>query len=232
MTDTPSLEIPAQLRELAEKNVEQARAAYGQFMDFFTQTISAWPKTPANPMTSGFGAVQRRAIAFATENAESAFAVAIEFAAAKDIKDVLTVQSRYAQTQLQSFARQAQELGKLMTDTMRAAQGVIPSYDADGLHGVDVQASAREASETEENQASAKGKSHRPAALGRKSGLGESSVAPELFDLCRGQPGDVLSRKVFDADFGRLCLGVLELRLRDPLNRWGVGLALYRGPAW
>ena len=88
------------------------------------------------------------------------------------------------------------------------------------------------ASETEENHASAKGKSHRPAALGRKSGLGESSVAPELFDLCRGQAGDVLSRKVFNADFGRLCLGVLELRLRDPLNRWGVGLALYRGPAW
>ena len=63
-------------------------------------------------------------------------------------------------------------------------------------------------------------------------GLGESSVAPELFDLCRGQAGDVLSGKVFNADFGRLRLGVLELRLRDPLNRWGVGLALYRGPAW
>ena len=91
-------------------------------MDFVTQTISAWPKPPANAMTSGFGAVQQRAIAFATENAESAFAVARELAAAKDIKDVLTLQSRYAQTQLQSFARQAQELGKLMTDTMRDLQ--------------------------------------------------------------------------------------------------------------
>ena len=59
-----------------------------------------------------------RAIAFATENAE----VAREFAAAKDMKDVLTLQSRYAQTQLQSFACQAQELGKLMTDTMRDLQ--------------------------------------------------------------------------------------------------------------
>ena len=49
-----------------------------------------------------------------------------------------------------------------------------------------------------------------------------NSVAPELFDLRRGQAGDVLSRKVFNADFGRLRLGrVLELRLRDPLNRWG-----------
>ena len=48
--------------------------------------------------------------------------MAREFAAAKDMKDVLTLQSRYAQTQLQSFACQAQELGKLMTDTMRDLQ--------------------------------------------------------------------------------------------------------------
>jgi phasin len=122
MPDTPSFEIPPQLRELAEKNVEQARAAYGQFMDFLTQTISAWPKTPANAMTSGFGAVQQRAIAFANENAESAFTLVRELAAAKDIKDVLALQSRYAQTQLQSFAHQAQDLGKLMTDAMRDLQ--------------------------------------------------------------------------------------------------------------
>ncbi len=205
MTDTPSFEIPAQLRELAEKNVEQARAAYGQFMDFLTQTISAWPKTPANAMTSGFGAVQQRAIAFATENAESAFAVAREFAAAKDIKDVLTLQSRYAQTQLQSFARQAQELGKLMTDAMRDLQ--------------------------------TKGQSRETLPMACtawmcKPGLGGSSVAPELFDLCWGQAGDVLSGKIFNADFFCLRLGVLELRLRDPLYRWCAGLALYRRPAW
>jgi hypothetical protein len=30
-------EIPQQLRELAERNVEQARAAYGQFMDAIAQ---------------------------------------------------------------------------------------------------------------------------------------------------------------------------------------------------
>ena len=44
----------------------------------------------------GFGAVQQRAIAFATENAE----VASEIAPPKDVKDVLTLQSQYAQTQL------------------------------------------------------------------------------------------------------------------------------------
>ena len=33
MADAPQFEFPAQMRELAEKNVAQARAACGQFMD-------------------------------------------------------------------------------------------------------------------------------------------------------------------------------------------------------
>jgi hypothetical protein len=33
---------------------------------------------------------------------------------------VLSLQSRYAQTQVQSYARQAQELGRLMADAMQS----------------------------------------------------------------------------------------------------------------
>ena len=42
MPEKQIFEIPQQLRELAQKNVEQARAAYGQFMDAMTQAMSAW----------------------------------------------------------------------------------------------------------------------------------------------------------------------------------------------
>jgi hypothetical protein len=118
MTDKPPFEIPSQLRELAEKNVEQARLAYGQFMDFLTQAMNAWSKTSSNASTSGFKAVQEKAIGFAKENADGYFALARELAAAKDIQEVLTLQSRYAQTQLQSFAVQAQALGQLMTNAI------------------------------------------------------------------------------------------------------------------
>lgn len=34
MADNPPFEIPAELHALAERNVQQARAAYGLFMDF------------------------------------------------------------------------------------------------------------------------------------------------------------------------------------------------------
>ncbi len=121
MAEKPSFEIPPELRDFAEKNVEQARVAYGQFMDFLANAMSAWAGAGNIEMT-GFKAVQEKAIAFAKENAERSFALASELARAKDIQEVLTLQSRYAQTQMQTFGIQAQQLSWLMADAMRDLQ--------------------------------------------------------------------------------------------------------------
>ena len=122
MVEQQEFQIPQQLRELAEKSVEQARSAYGQFMDAMTQAMSAWLSAPTAAMTSGFKAVQERAIQFAKENAEAGFALASELAKAKDLQDVLRLQSNFAQTQMQSYARQAQELGRLMAEATRSSK--------------------------------------------------------------------------------------------------------------
>lgn len=122
MTQNP-FEIPQQMRDLAEKNVDQARAAYGQFMDAMTQAMTFWSKSlPANEVSSGFRAVQDRATKFAKQNAEAAFGLASDLASAKDIQEVLAHQSRFAQSQMQSYALQAQELGRLVADAMQSMQ--------------------------------------------------------------------------------------------------------------
>jgi hypothetical protein len=89
MPEKQTFEIPPQLRELAEKNIEQARTAYGQLMDGMTQAMSAWLSVPSEAMTSGFKAVQEQAIQFAKENAEACFALASDLTKAKDLQDVL-----------------------------------------------------------------------------------------------------------------------------------------------
>ena len=122
MADTPSFEIPPELRDLAEKNVEQARAAYGQFMDFLTQAMGAWANTPGATEFGGFKAVQEKAVGFAKENAERSFALASDIARAKDVQEVVTLQSRYVQTQMQTFGIQAQQISWLMADALRAMQ--------------------------------------------------------------------------------------------------------------
>ncbi len=122
MSQNP-FEIPQQMRDLAEKNVDQARAAYGQFMDAMTQAMTFWTKSlPANDMSSGFRAVQDRASKFAKQNAEAAFALASDLAGAKDIQEILAHQSRFAQSQMQAYALQAQELGRLVADAMQNLQ--------------------------------------------------------------------------------------------------------------
>jgi phasin len=124
MAQNQPFEIPQQLRELAERNVDQARTAYGQFMDAMVQASSMWMSAlPANDMTSGFKVVQERAIRFAKQNAESGFALSSELASAKNVQDILAIQSRYAQSQMQTYALQAQELGRLMVE---AAQHMQP----------------------------------------------------------------------------------------------------------
>jgi phasin len=120
-TEKQTFEIPQQLRELAEKNVEQARTAYGQFMDAMAQAVSAWSSASSDTVTSGFKAAQERAIQFAKENAEAGFALANELTKAKDLQDLLRLQSSFAQKQMQSYARQAQELGRLMAEATRSA---------------------------------------------------------------------------------------------------------------
>jgi hypothetical protein len=123
MVEKQSFEIPQQLRELAERNIEQARTAYGQFMDAMTQAMGLWTTAlPSNEVTSGFKAVQDRAVRFAKQNAEACFAMASELANAKDIQDVLAIQSRYAQTQMHTYSIQAQELARLMAEAAQTMQ--------------------------------------------------------------------------------------------------------------
>ena len=102
MPEKQIFEIPQQLREIAEKNIEQARTAYGQLMDAMTQAMSGWISAPSEAMTSGFKAVQERAIQFAKENAEDGFMLANELTKAKDLQGVIRF-------------RQAQELGRVVS---------------------------------------------------------------------------------------------------------------------
>jgi len=124
MAQNQPFEMPPQLRELAEKNIEQARAAYAHFMEAMTQAVSALSNTPSNASASGFRDVQELAIRFAKENAEAGFKLASELANAKDVQGIIALQSHYAQTQVMAYGHQAQELGRLMAD---AVQSMKPS---------------------------------------------------------------------------------------------------------
>jgi phasin len=126
MAENKPFEIPPQVRELAEKNIDQARKFYDQWMEGISQVMDMWSSTSAGEMVPGFDNLRERAIKFAKDNAEAAFAQAEKLAQAKDVQDLMTLQSHYAQAQMRSYATQAQELGRLMTTAMQNMQSPKP----------------------------------------------------------------------------------------------------------
>jgi phasin len=121
MTDKPAMEIPAAMREMAERNVEQARSAYTQFMDMARQAQDMVAKSSDAMATSG-KEVQARALRYAQENMDASFAFASDLARSRDLKEFLEIQQRYAQKQAMTYTQQAHELDRLMADAAQMAQ--------------------------------------------------------------------------------------------------------------
>jgi hypothetical protein len=77
-------EIPEELRQLAEDNVERARKLYLQFMEGVSQAMGVWSTTPSNTASPAFNEVRERAVKITQENADAAFKLAKDVANAKD----------------------------------------------------------------------------------------------------------------------------------------------------
>ena len=121
MSQNP-FEMPKAIRDMVDKNLEQSQAAVRQFSDAMTQAMSLWTKSmPAMGPAAGFQSVQDRAVAFAKQNAEAAMKHAGDLAKVKSPNDILMLQTQFAQSQMQMYAQQTQELGRL---TAEAIQGM------------------------------------------------------------------------------------------------------------
>ena len=121
MYDKPQFEIPEGVRELAERNVEQARSAYSQFMDMARKAQDAVTKSQG-AMAAGALDIQSKALSYAEQNINASFNFAADLARARDLKEYLEIQTRYAQKQMQDYAKQAQDLGRMMTDAAQKAK--------------------------------------------------------------------------------------------------------------
>ena len=122
MADIPNMEIPDAVRQMTERNVEQARNAYSQMIEMARKAQDMVSRS-SGAMTEAALEVQAKAMRFTEENIEANFKLAGELARARDMKDYFEIQSRHAQRQMQTYADQAQELGRLMTEAAQRAQG-------------------------------------------------------------------------------------------------------------
>jgi phasin len=109
--------IPDQLRRLWESNLEQARLAYGQFVDMIARANALLTGVmPTSEAASGYEEIQQRTVQFAKQNADAYFSFVDDLTKANDLQEAFTIQNRYVQTQMQLFTVQAQELGRLIAE--------------------------------------------------------------------------------------------------------------------
>jgi len=124
MVQSQRFEIPQELRQLAEENVERARQLYLRFMENVEQAMAVWSAPASDMIAPGFGEVRERAAELAKQNAEAAFKLATDVANAKDLQELLTLQSHYVQSQMRWYANQTEEFGQLMATAFRHMQSV------------------------------------------------------------------------------------------------------------
>ena len=115
MPQDQKFEVPQELRHLAEENVERARLLYLQFIDGVAQAMTTWSSASSNAIAPGFREVQERAVKLANENTNNAFKLAKDVAQAKDLHELIDLQTRYVQSQMKWYADQTQEFRRLMT---------------------------------------------------------------------------------------------------------------------
>ena len=77
---------------------------------------------PSIPMVAGFQGVQDRAVEIAKKNAASAVALVEKIAKAQNFQEILTLETRFAQEQMQACATQLQELQRLIGETLQKLQ--------------------------------------------------------------------------------------------------------------
>jgi phasin len=106
-----NFEIPAEMRALAEKSVEQARQAFETFMSAATQAASTADKQVQGAQ-AGAKEVGALAVRFAERNLATSFEFAQQLVRAKDTQEVMALHAEYVKRQIAALSDQAKELSK------------------------------------------------------------------------------------------------------------------------
>ncbi len=110
-TPNPNFEIPAEMRAMAEKGVEQAKVAFDTFVSAAQQAVNTAENQAATART-GAKEMSELAMRYAERNITSSFEFAQKLIHAKDPQDLTALHSEFVKNQIAALTEQAQEFSK------------------------------------------------------------------------------------------------------------------------
>ncbi|MGH6865320.1 MAG: phasin [Methyloceanibacter sp.] len=106
--------VPESVRALAEKTVNQTREAYERGKDALEEAIDALERS-FDAAGQGAAAYNRKLIDISQRNLNSGFDLAKNLAGAKNLAEIVELQSAFLRNQFDVFANQASEIRALTT---------------------------------------------------------------------------------------------------------------------
>jgi len=126
--------VPESVRVLAEKTVNQTREAYERGKESLEESVDALERS-FDAAGQGAAAFNRKLIDIAQRNLNSGFDLAKSMAGAKNLAEIVELQSTFIRSQFEVFASQAGEIRALTTkiaaDTTEPIKGQVSrSFEA------------------------------------------------------------------------------------------------------
>ncbi|MGD9845520.1 MAG: phasin family protein [Variibacter sp.] len=119
---TENFEIPNELRSVAEQSVAQARQAFDGLMSAVHKATAKLEEQAATAQAGAKGAGEK-VMSFAERNVAASFEFAERLARAKDVQEMMKLQTEFAQTQMKALGEQARDLGQTVTKTATKSGG-------------------------------------------------------------------------------------------------------------
>lgn len=106
--------VPDLVRDLMKLSIEQARQA---FETFAATSEKAWKSLETTSQLAGAGvrSLNEKIIEITRSNAEANFAFALKLAESKDVSQAMELHADRARKQVETFARQLEEIRDLAT---------------------------------------------------------------------------------------------------------------------
>jgi phasin len=112
--EMPHFDIPADMRVMAEKSVEQARIAFNTFMTAAHEAITTF-ENQAEAAQAGAKDLSDKAVSYAERNVANTLAFADRLLRAKDAHELIRLQTDFIEQQMKELTTQAKELGESAT---------------------------------------------------------------------------------------------------------------------
>lgn len=122
---SPNLELPAEVRAVAEKNVAQAREA---FETLFKSTRDAVGDSEGRleEVRTGVNDLRQKAMGLMESNVEAGFDFLQKLVSAKSPQEILSLQAQFLSSQVEKAAEQAKTLG---ADAKALGETTVRSLD-------------------------------------------------------------------------------------------------------